>query len=75
MSLKEVVIFAPLWKKLPVNGYGGIERVTLERVKYLRKIGYKVQLIANTEDSSLADEVLPIRKLFNFPKSKLETQF
>ena len=71
MSLKEVVIFAPLWKKLPVNGYGGIERVTLERVKYLRKIGYKVQLIANTEDSSLADEVLPIRKLFNFPKSKM----
>ena len=72
MNQKEVVVFAPLWKKLPVDGYGGIEQVTLERVKYLRKIGYKVQLIANTDDFSLADEVLQIQKLFKFPKSKVD---
>ena len=70
MKQKEVVVFAPLWKKLPINGYGGVEWTTLERVKYLRKIGYKVQLIANTEDFTLADEVLPIQKLYKFPKSK-----
>jgi glycosyltransferase involved in cell wall biosynthesis len=70
--MKEVIVFAPLWKKIPVKGYGGIERVTLKRVKHLRLEGYKVQLVANTDERFLADEVINPDKIFRIPKSNLE---
>jgi glycosyltransferase involved in cell wall biosynthesis len=72
MAQKEVVVFAPLVNRLPVDGYGAVERVTLERVKYLKILGYKVQLVANAEDPSLADEILSPERLFKFPKSEVE---
>ena len=56
--MKEVVIFAPIYTKLPVDGYGAIEKITLERANYLRKLGYKVQIIANLEQTGIADEIL-----------------
>jgi len=67
---KNVVVFAPLWGVLPAEGYGGIERVTLDRAKHLGNIGYTVQLIANTDRTDLADEVLVAKRVFKFPKSK-----
>jgi glycosyltransferase involved in cell wall biosynthesis len=70
--MKEVVVFAPLWSKLPISGYGAIEVLTLERVKYLRLAGYKVQLVAETDDYSLADEVLVPGNMYRFPDSRFK---
>jgi len=72
MNHKEIIVFAPLWKKIPTQGYGGIEKTTLERVKNLRKIGYKVQFVANTDDQNIADEIISISKVFKFPKSRTD---
>ena len=70
MISKEVVIFAPLYKMIPVDGWGGVEKITLERVQFLRRMGFKVQLVANTTQADLADSVLSPNKLFSYPEDK-----
>lgn len=70
--MKEVVIFAPIYTKLPVDGYGAIEKITLERAKHLRKLGYKVQIIANLEQTGIADEILSPNVYTKLPSNKTE---
>ena len=73
---KEVVVFSPLFNKLPISGYGATERLTLERAKWLKKVGYRVQLIANSDDASVlksVDELISPGRLFKFPNTLLKT--
>lgn len=72
-SLKDVVVLAPLFNKLPVRGYGATERLTIERVESLRRAGYKVQLVGHLSDDMLADSVLVPDKLFSYPKTRLNS--
>lgn len=71
--VKEVVVFAPLFNKLPIEGYGGIERITISRVKYLRRAGFKVQLVANTSNMELADSVVEIKYKRKFPITTIKS--
>ncbi len=68
--MREVVIFSPLWHKLPVRGYGAIERITLERAVALRRLGYKVQMVANLEEEGFADLLITAKVDLNFPKKR-----
>ena len=70
--MREVVIFSPIWQKLPVRGYGAIERITLERSVALRKLGYKVQIVANLEQDGIADEVIKADTTDRYPKNRKE---
>lgn len=73
--MKEVVIFAPIWQKLPINGYGAIERVTLERSVALRNLGYRVQIVANLEQDGIADEIIYADTNSKYPKNKKEEAY
>jgi len=68
---KEVVILATLNAWLPIDGYGGIEKVTLQRTKYLKKLGYKVQIVGNIKDENLANSVISINKIIKYPSGLL----
>ena len=72
MPSKEVVIFAPLYRKIPIDGWGGVERIVLERTKFLRRIGFRVQLVANTSEKEVADDIISIDELFSYPMGKIK---
>ena len=68
-SEKRVVIFTPLFSRLPKEGYGAIEKITLERATILKKFGFKVQMVGPIDDINIADEIVNIRKIYNFPST------
>lgn len=70
-SNKRVVVFAPLFKRLPTHGYGAIEKLTLERVTSLKRAGYKVQFVGPIDDLNFADEVINVEKTYKFPSNTL----
>ena len=70
LSSKEVVIFAPLYRRIPVDGWGGVEKIVVERARSLRRLGYRVQLVANSTDDSLADSVVSPDTIFSYPGDK-----
>ena len=74
-SQKEIVVFAPLFRKLPVEGYGAVERVTISRIKFLQKAGFKVQLVANTLKTDLADSVISINYKKKFPATAIKSAY
>jgi glycosyltransferase involved in cell wall biosynthesis len=67
--LDRVTVVAPLWCKLPKDGYGAIEKVVLERAQVLRSLGYRVQLVGNIEDPKLATEVVNLNSIRKLPLS------
>ena len=60
--------------KIPTSGYGAIEKIVLERSKAFRRNGFKVQLVANCDNTNVADEVVNVAKIFKSPKSMLGVQ-
>jgi glycosyltransferase involved in cell wall biosynthesis len=62
-----VAVIAPLWSRLPRDGYGAIERVTIERILAYGKHGLRTQFVGNCSSRTIADSVLDIRKEFRYP--------
>lgn len=72
---KKVVVFAPLFNRLPTFGYGAIEKLTLERVKSLNQAGFRVQFVAPIEDLDFTDEVINIDRVFKYPSTFFSKMF
>ncbi len=67
-----VCILAPLWSKLPRDGYGGIEKTTLQRANSLNQNGFRIQLIGNVQKIEYAESILNPQKIFKYPSNNLE---
>lgn len=66
---KQVTVVAPLWCKLPTDGYGAIERVVLQRAEALKSLGYEVQLVGNIDDHAFSGDVVNMNSLWRIPLS------
>lgn len=69
---QEVVVLAPLFNRLPVEGYGAIERVTIEKVRALHRSGFKVQFVGPIDLFDDIEELLRVSKVFQYPTTSFE---
>jgi len=63
MSQQYIRVLAPPWKTLPAVGYGGVERVVVERSRALRAHGFHVELIGPGVTPELADTTVELHRL------------
>lgn len=67
-----VVVIAPLWSRLPRDGYGAIERVTIERVQAYGRHGLETQFIGSCSNDTLADSVIDLAREFRYPPTPVK---
>jgi glycosyltransferase involved in cell wall biosynthesis len=59
-----ICIAAPPYKAIPTDGYGGIEKVSYERASELKKLGFKITIIAPEQSRvPFADKVVYVKPM------------